>query len=243
MAELSQDRPLTLGEQLLKAIYGEQGLNDYSIRQAKAHEAFASQPPATDLMNSPIPGGNPEVPTGKDALVGMLMSLGAGGIPAGISRQATTEVKPPSSRTRPSLADSLLDVYHGTRSNRGIRPEPGLHVGTPEQASSRIRDPLTGDYPEGSKIYPLQLKSDKIVDIKDLGNAMDFPGNLSDELLRVGTITPAEKDSIRSREDIFNLLQAKGIDALRYPNKWEGSGYSYQVVNPKSISGKFSGGS
>jgi hypothetical protein len=130
-------------------------------------------------------------------------------------------------------------VYHGTNSSRGIRSEPGLHVGTPEQAAWRIRDPLTGKIPEGGRVYPLEMNPRKVVDIKDLKNAMDFPGNVAEELVRVGAITPEERGSLRSMSEVFSLLKSKGYDAMRYPNRVEGEGPSYEIIDPSILSPAF----
>lgn len=138
-----------------------------------------------------------------------------------------------------------IDVYHGTTAAK-IRPEPGLHVGTPEQANYRAMmgsDPITREVREGAKVFPLKMTPRKMVDINDLGNAMSFPGNKAAELLRVGAITKAEHDAVlrspSSTKALNDLLLAKKIDALRYGNQWEGEGKSYEVLNPKILRGAY----
>jgi len=138
-----------------------------------------------------------------------------------------------------------IDVYHGTTSDK-IRPEPGLHVGTPEQANYRAMmgsDPITKEVREGAKVFPLKMTPRKMVDITDLGNAMGFPGNKAAELMRVGAITKAEHDAVlrspSSTKALNDLLLAKKIDALRYGNQYEGEGKSYEVLNPKILRGAY----
>lgn len=140
-----------------------------------------------------------------------------------------------------------IDVYHGTTSS-GLRPEPGLHVGTPEQANFRAmlaRDPVTNQAPAGAKVFPLKMRPRKMVEIDDLGNAMSFPGNKAEELVRVGAFSKAEGDAVlraaNATKAINDLLLQKRIDALRYGNQWEGEGRSYEVINPSILFGRFSG--
>lgn len=139
-----------------------------------------------------------------------------------------------------------IKVYHGTLSEGGLRPEPGLHVGTAEQASKKMMsddamlgslDPeMKGSELEGGRVYPLEITPKKVADISDIGPDFDFPLKLAGELTNKGVISPSEAEGLYSKQNIYDLLRSKGIDALKYPNEYEGTGDSYLVTNPDIIS-------
>jgi hypothetical protein len=86
-------------EKLLELLYGDEGLDYEAKKKLALAEQARGEAPVTGL-DSPIPGANPEVPTGADALVGALMSMG--GIPPEIARGGAPSVRPPGNRPRPN---------------------------------------------------------------------------------------------------------------------------------------------
>ena len=95
----------SLQEKLLQMIFGDEAMSRYAIRRINDKEEFQSAQnrfsEAGGGLDAPIPGGNPEVSTPRDALVGAMIGLGGAGIPPSISRAGqTTPVKPPASPRR-----------------------------------------------------------------------------------------------------------------------------------------------
>ena len=131
--EAAPQPELNIGEKLLQLFGGSQALNDYMDREAKRRLGFAAQPAVTDPMNSPIPGANPEAPTGHDALIGALLAIGGAGLPQGVSRAGAPQLSRPGSRPRPGgmtiqeenyLADTAAAQRGEDRLGRGMGMVP-----------------------------------------------------------------------------------------------------------------------
>jgi len=102
--KISPARPMTLEERLMELLYGNEGLDYENQKKLRLSEQHRAQAPVTGL-NSPIPGANPEVPTGADALVGALMSMG--GVPPAVARSGSPRIQRPAAMRRPG-DDRLL---------------------------------------------------------------------------------------------------------------------------------------
>lgn len=201
---------------------GPEAANDYYLRQAKDAEGFANEQDATkgaigemNPLDVPIAGANPEVPTLKDAMAGIIM--GAGGLPLG--SMAGGQTKDLSAPGR---------VYHGTRSEKPLRNRPGIHVGTGEQANTRA---VMGSRPGRVEMFDFEPR--KTAKMEDILHQKEFIGNKLEALSQF--LSPAERESVYTsghpRAKLNRLLRKKGYDAIEYENLFEGPGTSYEVLN------------
>jgi hypothetical protein len=128
-----------------------------------------------------------------------------------------------------------LVVYHGTTADFYIFRfgEFGFHFGNLAQAEKRVARfrILRMKY----RIIPCFINLRNPVKTKDLFNWESR--DVTDELLlkKIISKSEAKRYGNKMRQSIIDLLLQKNIDGIKYPNEYEGEGYSYSVFRPTQI--------
>lgn len=136
--------------------------------------------------------------------------------------------------------------------NPKLSSDIGIHFGTPEQANIFATNGSIGKY---------YIKANNIVDVPDIFSRPGRYVEAVEALKDADALIPNKYSELKQKaielENLYNRLEdsrdivdhsknkqfwksmsrsiKKNIDALRYENEVEGSGYSYAVLNPKNI--------
>jgi hypothetical protein len=204
--------------------FDDEAQSAHAIRQIQDHEEFLRQMEdfrgAENVLDAPIPGAHPEVPTFADAVMGVLAA--AGGVPLGSMAGGM-----PRGLTAPGR------VYHGTHSEKPLRNRPGLHVGTAEQANTRASIPNR----PGGRVEMFEFTPRKTAKMEDILHQKAFIGNKLEALRPY--LSAAEIERVRTsghpRALLNRILRKKGYDAIEYANEFEGPGTSYEVLNLRQL--------
>lgn len=128
----------------------------------------------------------------------------------------------------PNLTISKIDVT-------SYRAEPGFHCGTKEQALNRIKNLHNGS----GYLYEVHIDARNILELSDdLGDQwsrftsyVDHAVNPNNKLLsyedEYGVVRPSA---------VTNTLRTCGYDCVMYPNRYEGKGTSYMIIDKSCIS-------
>ena len=147
-----------------------------------------------------------------------------------------------------SKEDDVLTLYHGTNKELSnidflSSKELGLHAGTLEQAQNKgkiiyqidvdkntptlnLHDDLTSGY-FSSPEFLILLKNNNIIGDMDFENLY--------QTLRLYSGEDGENKYKGYSEAYRNFLLNKGFKLIKYPNKAEGSGYSYIILDDSII--------
>jgi len=133
-------------------------------------------------------------------------------------------------------------VYHGTYAQDMTQIDPnkvdlGLHVGTPEQATNRLKDiadPRARDtalgrhasyYDEGANILPLRVRANNPLELKDVGNWRD-----SHQVLTALRDSPA---FVKNADKIVDMLEEADELLIQHEETYSGQfkGFSWSESN------------
>ena len=165
-----------------------------------------------------------------------------------LSRDLGRLLLPQNESLKESNEDDVLTLYHGTNKELSnidflSSKELGLHAGTLEQAQNKgriiyqidvdkntptlnLHDDLTSGYFSSPKFLIL-LKNNNIIGDMDFENLY--------QTLRLYSGEDGENKYKGYSEAYRNFLLNKGFKLIKYPNKAEGNGYSYIILDDSII--------
>jgi hypothetical protein len=149
-----------------------------------------------------------------------------------------------------------IQAYHGSRAvgsagdlDPSFSGHLGVHFGTKEQATKRLSQEHLGFSEQGGQVFPTTIDLKKPITLPDLGS-------WSGEKLIKAVVAadprakglempprPAPGSSVKAYDDwadkaqpiVRDWLSRNGYDGIRYRNTEEGKGWSYIVLDKKSI--------